>query len=185
MTTSNASFSSFEEAWALYLTEGGLAGYTSGLPGMTTKPHLFAGPCAVHLCKSDPRAGIVYPNAFSNYGFKNATYEPTTAEYTGYVPQERTRLASDADGFEAVDLGAGQWVIRNKLDITFDNASAGTGCTLTHALFSVGGTSTGLPAGVLVWYGLLVAELDVPVVIPNGGGAGPVLTANTLVFEVR
>jgi hypothetical protein len=187
MATNNASFSSWEESWANYLVYGGDPGYTAGLPGMTTKPNTGAvGKCSIHLCKSDPRTSIVYPNYARLLTLNHPTFEPTAAEYQDYQVLTRNRRSIDADGFEAVDLGSGQWVIRNKLDLTFATALAGsTGCTLTHAVWGIVGTTTGEPGASQACYWMFSTELDTPIVIPNGGAAGPVLTAQSVVFEVR
>lgn len=185
MTTSNALFSTWEEALALYLAHGGLAGFTGGLPGMTCNPN--SPNSTVHLLKSDPRSSLLYPSGYlAAVGSRNATFEPTAAEWDNYAPVTVPRLSADADGWDVVDTGGGTWVLRNKTDRTYPSpGGSSTGCTLTHALVCFQGYYGTLPLPTLVHYPILVAELDAAIVVPNGGGAGPVLTAQSLVFEVR
>jgi hypothetical protein len=184
VTTNNAAFSSWEELLANYLAYGGLAGYTGGLPGMVCNPNTAN--ATIHLCKTDPRTSILYPNYFSVVGSRNATFEATAAEWDTYAPVTVPRLAADADGFEVVDTGGGTWVLRNKTIRTYPNPTgASTGCSLPYAVMCVQGLFGVFPSVLTVHYALLVAELDAAIVIPNGGGAGPDLTAQSLVFEVR
>jgi hypothetical protein len=185
VTTNNAAFSSWEESFANYLAYGGLAGYTGGFPGMVCNPN--SPNSTIHLCKTNPRSALLYPSGyFSVVGSRNATYEPTAAEWDNYAPVTIPRLSADADGWEVVDTGGGTWVLRNKTLRTYPGpGGTSTGCTLPYAVVCFQGLFGVFPSVQTVHYPILVAELDAAIVVPNGGGAGPDLTAQSLVFEVR
>lgn len=180
--TSEAAFDSWEEAEAKYLAYGALVGYTGGFPGLTSNGN--AQPSIVCLLKSDPRSALTYPNVFRTVVLKNATYEPSATDYEGYAPVSVPRLEADANGWEAVETSAGVWKVRNKTALNFPAATGGTtGSTLTHAMICVPGSpNLFLSAN---YYSIRVAELDAAITIPNGGGAGPTINAQTLEFEIR
>ena len=177
MATSNASFNSFEEIFLGYLANGGTQGYTAvdPLPGMTVNP-VYPG-AYIRLCKTDPRSSIVYPNAFCDAAGVNSSFEPSSAEWDTYNYVVKNRYPTQ---WEVYEITSGQWAMRNLHDIAYVAPTGGTGCTLRYALWCLPSIDAALH------YGILVAELDAPIVIPSGGGgSAPTILTNTLIFEAR
>lgn len=128
MSTVAALFNTSEE-WVLkYIAFGGTVGYTGGIPGMTTGPTFSA--AHLRLCISDPRTGVVYPNPFASAAGRNATYEPTSGEYSTYAPVAKNRFNTQ---WEVVETSSGVWEMRNLTAIVWPTP-AGTGKVHTHVL---------------------------------------------------
>lgn len=180
MSSTGAFFDSFEEMFLKYIgqrEESLSPGAT--FPGMTSKPRHNKN--FIRLCKSDPRA-IVYPNFFANSAGRNATFEPTAAEYQSYASVSKNATATEWDVVETV-LGNGIWQLKNKTQIQFAvPGGASTGCTLTHAILCFQGDLGGI-FSTIDHYGILAAELSSDIIIPNGGGgSGPLIDVGELVF---
>lgn len=182
-----AGFSVWEERRAKYLAYGGTTGtgYTTpssgALPGMSTYAPFTQ--IYIGMAKTDPRGGVVYPNPFRTLSTRNATYEPTAAEWPEYALLNRSRYQAAANGFAVVDLGSGQIVMRNKLDLAipdFDGTGAGIvgGCPYATVMLpsSVSGDES--------LYLIAVLELNTPRALTNGVPvAGDTFSATNFVIE--
>lgn len=185
MSTSAASFSSWEERWAKYIAYGGSTGYSSGLPGQVTNPNTESYRAWISLTKTDPRASVVYPNAWIADAYADrAAQEATALEWSNYSRQWLRRYSGASGQLEAVDLGSGQWVVRSRAaqTVTFTAPLGGdSGTQLNYVVLSLPGPSV---AGIAPLYALLVAQLDTPL---DAVAAGTNLTipAQDLYWEMR
>lgn len=173
MTTSDASFDSFELQMCEYIANN------VAMDGQVVSP--WFNDVEIALSKTDPRAGIIYPNKWASSGTRNATYEPTVAEWDAY---SRVRVLRSSVQWEVyVVAGVTKW--RNLNDIVFPavgatTASGGSPLSLPYAVWCFRGGAAFTPHA----WGTHVAELDSPISI-TGVGAGPTIPALNLVFEFR
>ncbi len=189
MSTSAAAFSSWEEAVCKYIAFGGTSGYTSGLPGMVTSPSSASNFVYIRPLKTyDPALLPKYPTPFTTDGLNvRGVGEPTLAEWStlGLGPFG-LRIAGVTGSFEVVDLGSGNWGVRNKAGVFFFfNARAGgdTGGTLSIPYAALCIAKSNATTGKRELYAIAVGEFDTPL-DAVAGGVGLTIQPQEMTFRV-
>jgi len=191
MATGAAAFSSWEEAVCKYIAFGGTSGFTGGLPGMVTSPSPGAGIVYIRPLKTyDPVAAPLptYPTPFSTDGLTvRGVGEPTLAEWStlGLGPFG-LRLSGPTGAFEVVDLGGGNWGVRNKAGVSFffnARASGDTGGTLSIPYAALCLSKINASTGKRELYAIAIGEFDTPL-DAVAGGVGLTIQPQEMTFRV-
>ena len=171
MALTDAAFDNWEQSIALYLAQH------VAMPGMT----LSAGGSTIfslRLLTADPRAAIIYPNAFAAVGGFNATYEPTQAIYQGYDAVPGTRNS----GAWTVGASGGGYSFKNAIARSFPTSGVGSAGAAAY-IYGVGFCLRNWQATHDFMFA--TCPLTVPMPITAGGGDTPTFQINALEFFVK
>lgn len=167
-------FDSWELLEATYLFNGPqdvVAPYAFAMPGMVPTNSVVT--AQIGLAKADPRAALIFPNSFAAAGGRNATFEPTAAEWDNYARVSKNKFNTQFD----VVLAAGVVTITNLTDIIFPTpGGASSGVTLPWLTVCFRDYTAADD------FLMFAVDMDSDIVVPNGGGAPPTIPAGDLVL---